>query len=44
MHFLCVSSWIMKTIDLWWKNVDINRTQGEGHMINKFFGSSLGKI
>ena len=44
MHFLYVFPGIIKIIDFRWKNVDIGGTQGVSHVMNKFSGSSLGKI
>ena len=28
----------------WWENADVRRTQGVCHVIQRFFGSSLGKV
>ena len=35
---------IAKFTDFWWENADVSRTQGVCHVIQRFFGSSLGKV
>ena len=35
---------IAKFTDFCWKNADAGRTQGLLHVINIFFGSSVGKV
>ena len=35
---------IAKFDDFLWKNDDVSITQGVGHVIHIFFGSSLGKV
>ena len=34
---------VEKFADFWWNNA-VSRTQGVCHVINTFFGSSLGKV
>ena len=44
MQFISVFLDITKYADIWWKNADVNRTQGICHVIPMFFRSSLGKV
>ena len=44
MQSLSVILDITKIVDFWWKNADVNSTQGVCHVIYMLFGSSLGKV
>ena len=44
MQFISVFLDIAKFPDFWWKNADISRTEGMCHVIQIFFGFSLGKV
>ena len=35
---------IAEFADFWCRNADFNRTQGVCHVVQKIFGSSLGKV
>ena len=41
--YICIS-WYSKIVDFRWKNTDVSRTQRVCHVIQLFFGSSLGKV
>ena len=44
MQLISVFLKIAKFADFWWKNADVNRTQGVCHVIPIFYGSYLGKV
>ena len=44
MQSIAVFFDIAKFADFWWRNAVANRTQGVCHVIQTFFGSSLGKV
>ena len=43
MQFMSLLLDITKDADFWWRNADVNRTQGVCQVLYMFFGSSLGK-
>ena len=43
MQFISLFLDITKGADFWWRNADVNRTQGVCQVLYMFFGSSLGK-
>ena len=43
MQFISLFLDITKGADFWWRNADVNRTQGVCQVLYMLFGSSLGK-